>query len=169
MLPSPPLLDDTLWCCITLLAGVEFNDEATPVPPEGVPLVCDMSSNIMTRPVDVSKYGLIYAGAQKNLGPAGVTIVIVRDDLVGKNDSVPAVWDYKVMADKGSMLNTPYEAETASALFGRGRRRADRWFMGGQSVSGVGVFVWFFFFGRGGRGGTKGVDPMRGFRSDDQR
>jgi len=95
------------YCQNETVHGVEFNDEATPVPPEGVPLVCDMSSNIMTRPVDVSKYGLIYAGAQKNLGPAGVTIVIVRDDLVGKNDSVPAVWDYKVMADKGSMLNTP--------------------------------------------------------------
>jgi phosphoserine aminotransferase len=79
------------------------------VPETGsVPLVADMSSTILSRPIDVSKFGLIYAGAQKNMGPSGLTVVIVRDDLVGKaRPGTPAVWDYKSMADEGSMLNTP--------------------------------------------------------------
>jgi phosphoserine aminotransferase len=87
------------------IGGVEFNW----VPETGdVPLVCDMSSNILSRPVDVSKYGLIYAGAQKNIGPAGLTIVIVRDDLVGKAvPTPPAMLDYKTHADAESMYNTP--------------------------------------------------------------
>ena len=73
-----------------------------------VPLVADMSSCICSEPVDVKKFGLIYAGAQKNIAPAGVTIVIVRDDLLGKADaSVPAMLDYKLMADNDSMYNTP--------------------------------------------------------------
>ncbi|MFY9327714.1 MAG: 3-phosphoserine/phosphohydroxythreonine transaminase [Georgfuchsia sp.] len=73
-----------------------------------VPLVCDMSSNILSKPVDVSKYGLIYAGAQKNIGPAGLTIVIVRDDLIGcAVPTPPTMLDYKSHADKDSMLNTP--------------------------------------------------------------
>jgi len=87
------------------IGGVEF-----PYVPEtnGVPLVADMSSNILSRPIDVSKFGLIYAGAQKNIGPSGLVVVIVRDDLIGKaRPGVPAVWDYKSMADEGSMLNTP--------------------------------------------------------------
>src|ERR1700761_3050078 len=87
------------------IGGVEF-----PYVPEtkGVPLVADMSSNILSRPIDVSKFGLIYAGAQKNIGPSGLVVVIVRDDLIGKaRPGIPAVWDYKAMADEGSMLNTP--------------------------------------------------------------
>ena len=73
-----------------------------------VPLVADMSSCICSEPVDVKKFGLIYAGAQKNIAPAGVTIVIVRDDLLGKADAnVPAMLDYKLMADNDSMYNTP--------------------------------------------------------------
>lgn len=73
-----------------------------------VPLVCDMSSHILSRPIDVSQYGLIYAGAQKNIGPAGLTIVIVREDLIGhaKADT-PALLDYKIYADNESMYNTP--------------------------------------------------------------
>src|SRR3546814_2811444 len=67
-----------------------------------------MSSNILSRPFDVSKYGLIYAGAQKNIGPSGVTIVIVRDDLIGQTlERTPGIFDYKQMADSDSMLNTP--------------------------------------------------------------
>ena len=67
-----------------------------------------MSSNILSRPVDVSKFGLIYAGAQKNIGPAGLTIVIVRDDLVGHADPrLPTMLDYKTHADNDSMYNTP--------------------------------------------------------------
>jgi phosphoserine aminotransferase len=87
------------------IGGVEFNW----VPDTGdVPLVGDMSSNILSRPVDVSKYGLIYAGAQKNIGPAGLTLVIVRDDLVGQAyPGIPTMLDYKTHADNDSMYNTP--------------------------------------------------------------
>ena len=85
--------------------GVEFSD----IPDVGdLPLVCDMSSNILSRPVDVSRYGIIYAGTQKNMGPSGVTVVIVRDDLIGlAPKSVPSVFDYATQAKSDSMLNTP--------------------------------------------------------------
>jgi phosphoserine aminotransferase len=73
-----------------------------------VPLVSDMSSNILSRAIDVSKYGLIYGGAQKNIGPAGLTIVIVRDDLIGQALPIcPSAFDYKIVADNDSMYNTP--------------------------------------------------------------
>lgn len=86
------------------IGGVEFDY----VPDVEAPLVCDMSSTIMSRPIDVSNFGLIYAGAQKNLGPAGITVVIVRDDLMGKaRPGTPSVWDYSQMAAADSMLNTP--------------------------------------------------------------
>ncbi|MCF8177650.1 MAG: 3-phosphoserine/phosphohydroxythreonine transaminase [Sulfuritalea sp.] len=87
------------------IGGVEF--QWTP-DTGSVPLVCDMSSNILSRPVDVSKYGLIYAGAQKNIGPAGLTIVIVREDLIGKGVPTPqTMLDYKTHAESDSMYNTP--------------------------------------------------------------
>ena len=87
------------------IGGVEFHH----IPQTGdVPLVADMSSTILSRPLDVSRYGLIYAGAQKNIGPAGLTVVIVRDDLIGSPaDGTPSMFDYKKHADNGSMLNTP--------------------------------------------------------------
>ncbi len=73
-----------------------------------VPLVADMSSNILSRPIDVSKYGLIYAGAQKNIGPAGLTIVIVREDLIGQVVAgTPTMFDYKTHSENESMYNTP--------------------------------------------------------------
>ena len=73
-----------------------------------VPLVADMSSTILSRPMDVSKFGLIYAGAQKNIGPAGVTVVIVREDLLGQTVAgTPTMFDYKLHADNDSMYNTP--------------------------------------------------------------
>lgn len=73
-----------------------------------VPLVADMSSHILSRPIDISRYGLIYAGAQKNIGPAGLTIVIVRDDLIGHvRTGTPTMMDYKTHADNDSMYNTP--------------------------------------------------------------
>ena len=73
-----------------------------------VPLVADMSSDILSRPTDVAKFGLIYAGAQKNMGPAGLTLVIVRDDLIGQAlPSTPSAFDYKQQADNDSMYNTP--------------------------------------------------------------
>lgn len=73
-----------------------------------VPLVADMSSHILSRPIDVSRYGLIYAGAQKNIGPAGLTIVIVREDLIGHARlGTPTMMDYKIHADNDSMYNTP--------------------------------------------------------------
>jgi len=87
------------------IGGVEF-----PYIPatRAVPLVADMSSNILSRPIDVAKFGLIYAAAQKNIGPAGLVVVIVRADLLGRaRAGVPLVWDYRAMAEQGSMLNTP--------------------------------------------------------------
>jgi phosphoserine aminotransferase len=73
-----------------------------------IPLVADMSSGILSRPVDVSKFGLIYAGAQKNMGPSGLTVVIVREDLLGKaRPETPVMLDWKTMADNDSMYNTP--------------------------------------------------------------
>lgn len=73
-----------------------------------IPLVADMSSCIISEPVDVSKFGLIYAGAQKNMAPAGLTIVIVREDLIGKaNPQIPTMLDYSIMAENDSMYNTP--------------------------------------------------------------
>jgi len=85
--------------------GVEFQD----IPDaQGLPLVSDMSSNILSRPVDISRFGLIYAGTQKNMGPSGVTVVIVRDDLIGHAaKTTPGVFDYAVQAKNQSMLNTP--------------------------------------------------------------
>jgi phosphoserine aminotransferase len=86
--------------------GVEYFAE--PTPPAGVPLVCDASSDFISRPVDVSKYGFIYAGAQKNAGPAGVTIVIISDELMARvPENLPAMLDYKLQAANGSMHNTP--------------------------------------------------------------
>ncbi|VFN04178.1 MAG: phosphoserine aminotransferase apoenzyme [Candidatus Kentron sp. G] len=87
------------------IGGVEFHY----IPESGnTPLVVDMSSNILSRPIDVSRFGVIYAGAQKNIGPAGVTIVIVREDLMGKaRGETPTIVDYKIQADAESMSNTP--------------------------------------------------------------
>jgi phosphoserine aminotransferase len=86
------------------IGGVELHD----VPDVGdTPLVADMSSNILSRPVDVERYGLIYAGGQKNVGIAGLVIVIVREDLVGRaSASIPEMLDYKVHADSGSLSCT---------------------------------------------------------------
>ncbi len=72
-----------------------------------VPLIADASSNILSRPVDVSRYGMIYAGAQKNLGPSGVTVVIIRKDLMGRVNNLPSMLDYQVQATGESMYNTP--------------------------------------------------------------
>lgn len=86
--------------------GLEWPQE--PQPPEGVPLVCDMSSNFLSRPLEMSRYGLIYAGAQKNAGPAGVTIVILHQDLLGRvPPNLPVMLDYKAQVDSASMYNTP--------------------------------------------------------------
>jgi len=86
------------------IGGVEFDK----IPEVEVPLVTDLSSTILSRPIDVSKFDLIYAGAQKNIGPAGITVVIVKDEFVGTaGDSVPSMFDYKIHADTGSMYNTP--------------------------------------------------------------
>ena len=85
-----------------------------------IPLVADMSSGILSRPVDVSKFGLIYAGAQKNMGPSGLTVVIVREDLLGNaREGTPVMLDYKVQADNGSMYNTPpcYSIYVAGLVF----------------------------------------------------
>ncbi|MCB1025647.1 MAG: 3-phosphoserine/phosphohydroxythreonine transaminase [Acidobacteria bacterium] len=87
------------------IEGVEFKNDLDGF---GVPVICDMSSNILSKPIDIEKYALIYAGAQKNIGPSGVTLVIIRDDMLEK---VPqgqhTLLDYRAIADKDSMLNTP--------------------------------------------------------------
>ena len=86
--------------------GVEFFTE--PTPPAGVPLVCDMSSDFISHPIDVSKYALLYAGAQKNAGPAGVVVVIARDDMLERTPAnLPVMLDYKALAASGSLHNTP--------------------------------------------------------------
>ncbi len=86
------------------IGGVEFPF----VPQAPAPLVADMSSTLLSRPIEIERFGLIYAGAQKNIGPAGLCLVIVREDLLGRaRAGTPAVWDFKAMADEGSMLNTP--------------------------------------------------------------
>jgi phosphoserine aminotransferase len=87
------------------IGGVEFDWIPETA---GVPLVADMSSTILSRPLDVSRFGLIYAGAQKNIGPAGLTVVIVRKDLIENTAAgTPSMFDYRLHADNGSMLNTP--------------------------------------------------------------
>lgn len=93
------------YCTNETIGGLQFDW----IPQSGdVPLIADMSSDILSRPVDVSQYGMIYAGAQKNIGPSGLVVVIVREDLLGRaRSSCPTMLDYKVAADNGSMYNTP--------------------------------------------------------------
>lgn len=93
------------FCLNETIHGVEYFDR----PPQlDVPLVCDMSSNILSRNIDVNNYGVIYAGAQKNIGPAGLTLVIVKDDLLELADQkTPTTFSWKIQADNRSMINTP--------------------------------------------------------------
>jgi phosphoserine aminotransferase len=104
------------FCSNETIGGVEFHE----VPESSIPLVADASSHFLSRPIDVSKFALIYAGAQKNAGPAGLTFVIVREDLIGKAEKgTPSVMDYKLQADADSMLNTPptYSVYIAGLVF----------------------------------------------------
>jgi phosphoserine aminotransferase len=88
------------------IQGVEFSD--TPIVPDDAVLVADCSSNILSRPTDVARYGLLYAGAQKNAGPAGLTLAIVRDDVLARiPDGLPTMLDYRTYAKHGSLYNTP--------------------------------------------------------------
>ena len=92
------------YCANNTIYGTEWKY----IPQVDVPLVCDMSSNILSKPIDVSKYGLIYAGAQKNMAPAGLTVVIIRKDLAGKQmPMTPVMLSYATHIDKDSMHNTP--------------------------------------------------------------
>ena len=85
-----------------------FGTQIKEFPDSEIPIVCDMSSDIFSRSIDFSKFGLIYAGAQKNMGPAGTTLVIVREDILGKvSRKIPSMMDYKLQISKGSMFNTP--------------------------------------------------------------
>jgi len=87
------------------IEGVQFHNE--PQTPKNVPLVCDASSDFMHKPLDISRYGMLYACAQKNIGPAGVTVVIVRNDLLERSsDALPSYMNYKLHAKAGSLLNT---------------------------------------------------------------
>lgn len=92
-------------CYNNTIYGTRFNE----LPDTGdVPIIADMSSCILSEPVDVAKYGMIYAGAQKNMGPAGLTVVIIREDLIGNAmDITPTMFNYQTHADNGSMYNTP--------------------------------------------------------------
>ena len=104
------------YCSNETIGGVEFHS----IPDVQIPLVADASSHFLSRPIDISKFGLIYAGAQKNAGPAGLTFVIVREDLIGKAaKGTPSVMDYKLQADADSMLNTPatYAMYVAGLVF----------------------------------------------------
>jgi phosphoserine aminotransferase len=105
------------YCSNETIGGVEFHS----LPYEGsVPVVADASSHFLSRPLEVSRYGLIYAGAQKNAGPAGLTFVIVREDLIGAAaKGTPSVMDYKLQAEADSMLNTPatYAMYVAGLVF----------------------------------------------------
>jgi phosphoserine aminotransferase len=105
------------YCSNETIGGVEFHS----IPYNGsVPLVADASSHFLSRPVEVSKFGLIYAGAQKNAGPAGLTFVIVREDLIGAAaKGTPTVMDYKLQAEADSVLNTPatYALYVAGLVF----------------------------------------------------
>ena len=97
-------------CSNETIGGVEFafDPDLGQLGRADLPLVADVSSNIRSRPMDVSRYGLIFGGAQKNIGPAGLTFVIVRDDLLGKaHQDCPSAFDYKLVADNESMYNTP--------------------------------------------------------------
>lgn len=105
------LADDAAFthlCTNETIQGVEWLDLPPAITDRAAPLVADMSSHILSRPMDVSRYGVIYAGAQKNIGPAGVTLVIVRDDLIGQPmPGMPRMYDYRVHAENDSMVNTP--------------------------------------------------------------
>ncbi len=106
------------YCSNETIGGVEYH--SIPRVEKDIPLVADASSHFLSRPVDVSKFALIYAGAQKNAGPAGLTFVIVREDLIGKPEKgTPSVMDYKLQADDDSMLNTPasYSMYVAGLVF----------------------------------------------------
>ncbi|CAF4318013.1 unnamed protein product, partial [Adineta steineri] len=96
------------YCSNETIHGIEF-DHIPTIVPKDTPIICDMSSNFLTRPFDVTKFGAIFASAQKNFGESGLTLVIVRKDLVGKinNESIDDTRSYKVQMDNGSMLNTP--------------------------------------------------------------
>ena len=92
------------YCSNETIGGVEYHS----IPKAEIPLVADASSHFLSRPLEVSRFGLIYAGAQKNAGPAGLTIVLVREDLIGQAvTGSPAMFDYKIHADNESMYNTP--------------------------------------------------------------
>lgn len=85
-----------------------FGTQMKSFPKTNIPMVCDMSSDIFSRTLDFSQFGLIYAGAQKNMGPAGTTLVVVKEDILGKvSRKIPSMMDYQVHIDKGSMYNTP--------------------------------------------------------------
>lgn len=102
--------EDAVYLHVTsnnTIYGTQWKSFPTPLNPSGY-LVADMSSDIFSQPIDVSQFGLIYAGAQKNMGPAGVTLVIIRDDILGKvNRPIPTMMNYRTHIDKGSMFNTP--------------------------------------------------------------
>lgn len=93
------------YCTNETISGIEIFD----IPNVGdTPLVADMSSDILSRGIDISKFGMIYAGAQKNLGPSGITLVIIRDDLLGNaRKDTPSIWNYAIQRDADSMINTP--------------------------------------------------------------
>lgn len=100
-----PLADYVHYCSNETIHGVEFDYD---LDAGGIPVICDASSNILSKPIDINKYAVIYAGAQKNLGPSGVTIVIIRDDMLDRVPAgLPTMLDYRAFAENDSMPNTP--------------------------------------------------------------
>lgn len=133
------------------IQGLEW--AAEPMGPDNVPVVCDASSNIASKPIDVSKYGVIYAGAQKNLGPSGVVLVIIRDDLLSKVPrGLPLMLDYQVLAESNSLHNTPpcfaiyivglvlNWLEASGGVEGAARRNADKAALVYSAIDGSGGF-----------------------------
>lgn len=97
------------YCANETIEGTEYSGYP-PIVPTGAPLVCDMSSSFLARPIEVRKYGMIYAGAHKNVGPAGMTVVVIRRDLLSRSDrrpDLPLMLNFKKMSEANSMLNTP--------------------------------------------------------------
>jgi phosphoserine aminotransferase len=124
---------DAAYCHFTsnnTIFGTQFRAE--PPCPQGVALVCDASSDIFSRPIDVSKYALIYAGAQKNLGPAGCALVIIRDDMIERgSEKIPTMMQYRIHAAEDSRYNTP----NSFAIYLMGR--VFKWILGNGGLEGM--------------------------------
>ena len=107
-IPKDYIIDPNLNYLHITTNNTIFGTQIKSIPESNVPLVADMSSDLFSRNIDFSKFSLIYAGAQKNMGPAGTTLVIIKEDILGKvNRNIPSMLDYRIHIEKDSMFNTP--------------------------------------------------------------